>query len=86
MWTCVVNGGYNVEQTIVVEWPQFVGPHAGWWQLHGWFCVNDDDDGNQDLQEPMSRNVCTPDIESAKRGLLQQHQGVDYHENSEKYH
>ena len=44
MWICVVNGGYNVEQTIVVEWPQFVGPHAGWWQLHGWFCVNDDDD------------------------------------------
>jgi hypothetical protein len=44
MWTCVVNGGYNVEQTIVVEWPQFVGPHAGWWQLHGWFCVNDDDE------------------------------------------
>ena len=33
-----------MEQTIVVEWPQFVGPHAGWWQLHGWFCVNDDDD------------------------------------------
>lgn len=30
-----------MEQTIVVEWPQFVGPHAGWWQLHGWFCVND---------------------------------------------
>jgi hypothetical protein len=49
MWTCVVNGGYNVEQTIVVEWPQFVGPHAGWWQLHGWFCVNDDDD-DEDTQ------------------------------------
>ena len=36
-----------MEQTIVVEWPQFVGPHAGWWQLHGWFCVNDDDDDDE---------------------------------------
>ena len=45
MWASVVNGGYSVEQTMVVEWPLVHWSHAGCYgQQHGWFYVNDDDD------------------------------------------
>lgn len=45
MWASVVNGGYSVEQTMVVEWPLVHWSHAGCYgQQHGWFNVNDDDD------------------------------------------
>ena len=44
MWASVVNGGYSVEQTMVVEWPLVHWSHAGCYgQQHGWFYVNDDD-------------------------------------------
>ena len=45
MWASVVNGGYSVEQTMLVEWPLVHWSHARCYgQQHGWFYVNDDDD------------------------------------------